>query len=89
MYKTYVIKNLQTTDTTLRDGEELFSVYVSNTSTDDQTFNLKIDEVYVYEGVVIPPSVTLVLDNSIIFDTNRITVSAGVADKLDITYTVK
>jgi|14_taG_2_1085336.scaffolds.fasta_scaffold00045_6 hypothetical protein len=89
MYKTYVIKNLQTTDTTLRDGEELLSVYVSNTSTADQAFNLKVDEVYVYEGIVIPPSVTLVLDNPIIFDTNRITVSAGAADKLDITYTVK
>jgi hypothetical protein len=89
MYKTYVIKNLQTTDTTLRDGEELLSVYVSNTSTADQAFNLKLDEVYVYEGIVIPPSVTLVLDSPIIFDTSRITISAGEADKLDITYTVK
>ena len=89
MYKTYVIKNLQTTDTTLRDGEELLSVYVSNTSTADQAFNLKLDEVYVYEGIVIPPSVTLVLDSPIIFDTSRITISAGAADKLDITYTVK
>ena len=89
MYNTYVIKNLQTTDTTLRDGEELLAVYVSNTSTEDQAFSMKIDEIYVYEGIVIPPNVTLALDSPIIFDTNRITISASVADKLDITYTVK
>lgn len=88
MSQTYKIKNLATTDTTLRDGESLTSMYVSNTSTAEQEFNLKIDNSFVYKAIKIPANVTLHIDTPIFFDTSRITISAGTADKLDITYNI-
>ena len=89
MSQTYVIQNLSTTDTTLREGGELVSMYVSNTSTTEQLFNLKIDKVFVYKEIKIPANVTLHIDTPIYFPMNRVTVSANAADKLDVTYTLK
>jgi len=89
MSKTYKIKNLGTSDITLRDGEQLIDMYICNTTVSEQTFNLKIDDVYVLNGVKIPAYVTLHLDGDIYFDTNRMTISAGSVDSLDITYKVQ
>lgn len=89
MSKTYKIKNLKVTDTPLRDGEALDSMYVCNTTDVEQTFSLMVDDTHVYKDVQVPAYVTLILEEDIYYNTNLISISAGNADSIDVIYTIK
>lgn len=92
--KTFYIKDVPTTQTSLGEGSKLCNLYVTNTTASNVNFSLLIEDAYFIKDLSVPPGVSISLipeseSSKIYHPIKYIYVQAGTADAIDVVYTAE
>lgn len=89
--KTNYVKNVPVTDTALEPGTVLKSMYVTNITSTNKTFSIKLEDAYIIKDLSLEPNVTVHFfeDMPIHYKTDRITISSEQNASVDVVYTIE